>query len=276
MLRDEGDVIIKVRYSSINPIDYKMTHGDLKLVKEVTFPFVIGFDVCGTVVESTATDMPVGTEVFGTVRSADSGTVCEFVRCRATELAVLREGVSAEEAACAGLAGQTALQMFRRAMGEEGAAGKSVLVVGGAGGVGHMAVQMAAAKGFAEVVATASTGKVEFVRARGATRGVDYKKENVAEAVGAGRVDMIIDTVGDARSVLSCLKKGERQRESVFFFFCHICHFYFLLIASFFQAVDVFQLRRLRRARCCRPRPSWRAGRESRRRRRRCCRWCCR
>jgi NADPH:quinone reductase-like Zn-dependent oxidoreductase len=153
-------------------------------------PFVLGYDVCGVVVDSKHVDTPVGTKLFGRVRDGDMGTAAQFVAVRPEFLCVQPAGLDDDQAACVGLAGQTAFQMIKAVGGSK--ENKSVLVLGGAGGVGHLAIQLCRILGFTEVVSTASTAKVDFVKSLGATLVIDYKKQSVHDVVKAGSIDCII------------------------------------------------------------------------------------
>ncbi len=169
-------------------------------------PFVVGYDVCGEVVESLHDATPIGTKLFGRVRDGDMGTIGEFVAVRPEFLGVLPPGMDEGSAACIGLAGLTALQMIQEVGGAE--KNSSVLILGGPGGVGHFAVQICRILGFKTIIATASTTKVEFVKQLGATQVIDYKTQNVVDMVPKESLDCVLDTVGDAESVFSLIKKG--------------------------------------------------------------------
>jgi NADPH:quinone reductase-like Zn-dependent oxidoreductase len=156
-----------------------------------------GWDVAG-VVEAVGpavrTGVQIGDEVYGYVRRDDVafGTAAELVP--APERTVTRKpaSLSFEQAAAVPLAGMTAYQALTEAL--EVQAGDRVLVHAAAGGVGHLAVQIAAALG-AEVVATASARNHDFLRELGATEVVDYHDGPVSEQL-AMPVDAVLDLVG--------------------------------------------------------------------------------
>jgi NADPH:quinone reductase-like Zn-dependent oxidoreductase len=184
-----GEVLIKVHHAGVNPIDWKMRAGYLQQYMPVTLPHSPGLDVSGTVasVGEGVTGFNVGDRVFG--RGAK--TYAEYSVAPVTTIAHIPEGVSFEQAATLHVGGVTAwLGLFDSGHLE---AGQRVLVQGGAGGVGAIAVQLAHWKG-AYVIATTSTPNVEFVRSLGADDVIDYTTTNVEDAV--HDVDVVLDTVG--------------------------------------------------------------------------------
>jgi NADPH:quinone reductase-like Zn-dependent oxidoreductase len=184
-----GEVLIRVRAAGVNPIDWKLRAGYLKDFMPLTLPYTPGLDVAGTVeaLGDGVTAFAVGDRVFG----RGSGTYAEFAAAPTTTIAGIPEGVSFEQAAPLHVGGETAwVGLFDTAHLE---AGQRLLVQGGAGGVGAIAVQLGHWKG-AYVIATASTANVEFVRSLGANEVIDYTSVNVEDAV--HDVDVVLDTVG--------------------------------------------------------------------------------
>jgi NADPH:quinone reductase-like Zn-dependent oxidoreductase len=184
-----GEILIKVHDAGVNPIDWKMRAGYLQQYMPVTLPHTPGLDVSGTVasVGEGVVDFKVGDRVFG----RGSRTYAEYAVAPVATIAHIPEGVSFEQAATLHVGGVTAwLGLFDSAHLE---AGQRVLIQGGAGGVGSIAVQLARWKG-AYVIATTSTANVEFVRSLGADEVIDYTSVNVEDAV--HDVDVVFDTVG--------------------------------------------------------------------------------
>jgi NADPH:quinone reductase-like Zn-dependent oxidoreductase len=193
---DEGDVLIRVRAASVNPIDWKRRRG----LSEISLPAVLGSDVSGTVEVSRAEGFAEGDEVFG---SAKSGGYAEFAT--ASAFAKKPAGVSHEQAATIPVAGLTAWQaLFNRAGLERG---QTALVAGAAGGVGHFAVQFAKHSG-ARAIGTGSSRNRDFVLGLGAEEYVDYTQQDVAEAVSG--VDIALDTVGGetTQSLVPTVREG--------------------------------------------------------------------
>ena len=160
---------------------------------------VLGWDVAGTVeaVGANVTAFRPGDEVMGQAK----GSFAELVIAKADELVPKPSGLSFEQAAALPVSGVTAL----RAIDEEGHVqpGQTVLVIGAAGGVGSLAVQIAKARG-ATVTAVASGSKADLVRSLGADDVIDYTREDFTD--GSRRWDVIIDTAG--RRPLSALRRA--------------------------------------------------------------------
>src|SRR5262249_52819837 len=139
-------------------------------------PFTVGWDISGlvTALGGGVTGVAIGDEVYGMPRfPKEAAAYAEEVVAPASEIAPKPRALSHEQAAALPLAGLTAWQGLVRSGGL--AEGQRVLIHGAGGGVGHLAVQIAKARG-AIVLATASTGKVEFVRSLGADEVIDYRK----------------------------------------------------------------------------------------------------
>ncbi|ETA05166.1 MULTISPECIES: NADP-dependent oxidoreductase [Gordonia] len=194
-------VLVRVRASSVNPVDWKIRQGHLAEVLDTVFPVVPGWDVAG-VVEQVGLDTPefrVGDEVFGYVRKdlvggeVAGGTFADLVSAPVRTLAHKPAAWSFEEAAAVPLAGLTAYQTIRRA---GVTSGHTVLVHAAAGGVGSFAVQIARSLG-ARVIGTASESNHDYLRGLGAepTTYGDGLADRVRELVPDG-VDVVLDYVG--------------------------------------------------------------------------------
>lgn len=190
-------VLVRVKATSVNPVDWKVREGYLDAIMDTTFPVVPGWDVAG-VVEQVGLDTPelsVGDEVFGYVRKdvVSGGTTAELVAAPVRALARKPASWTWEQAGGAPLAGLTALQTIDRT---GVTSGQTVLVHAAAGGVGSMAVQIAVARG-ARVIGTASERNHEYLRSLGAEP-VAYG-EGLAERVRAlapDGVDVVLDYIG--------------------------------------------------------------------------------
>jgi NADPH:quinone reductase-like Zn-dependent oxidoreductase len=184
-----GELLIKVHSAGVNPIDWKIRAGFLQQYMPVTLPHTPGLDVSGTV--AAVGDGVSGFKVEDRVFGRGARTYAEYAVAPVTTIAHIPEGVSFEQAATLHVGGVTAwLGLFDSGHLE---AGQRVLVQGGAGGVGAIAVQLAHWKG-AYVIATTSTANVDFVRSLGADAVIDYTTTNVEDAV--RDVDVVLDTVG--------------------------------------------------------------------------------
>ncbi|WP_151526743.1 NADP-dependent oxidoreductase [Serinicoccus kebangsaanensis] len=190
-------VLIRARATSVNPVDWKIREGYLQGAYPHHLPIIPGWDVAGVVEAvgpSVRTGLQVGDEVWGYVRRDDvsHGTAAELVPAPERTVARKPAGLSFEEAAAIPLAGLTAYQALTEAL--QVREGERVLVHAASGGVGHLAVQIAAALG-AEVIGTASPTHHELVRSLGATQVIDHHAGPVSEQLD-GRVDAVLDLVG--------------------------------------------------------------------------------
>ncbi len=194
----QGEVLIRVRAASVNPVDWKYRRGFV----DRPLPAILGRDVSGAVEVSRAEGFSEGDEVFGI---AASGGYAELATAPAAEIAKKPSDVSHEQAAAIPVAGLTAWQVMLDAA--EVAEGQTALIAGAAGGVGHFAVQFARLGG-ARVIGTGSTRNRDFVLSLGAEQYVDYTQQEVAEAV--SDVDVAFDTVGGdtTQSLLPTVREG--------------------------------------------------------------------
>jgi NADPH:quinone reductase-like Zn-dependent oxidoreductase len=199
-----GEVLVRVTAAGVNPADWKIRSGAVRRFGEP--PFTLGLDVAGvveTVGDGVAGFRP-GDGVFGNTYPPN-GAYAEFVAVPQDRLALVPVGLDLVQAAALPTAALTAWQPLVRVA--EVGAGQRVLVHAAAGGIGHLAVQIAKARG-AHVIGTARAAKHAFLRGLGADELVDYTVEDFAEAV--RDVDVVLDPIaGDygARS-LRTLKPG--------------------------------------------------------------------
>jgi NADPH:quinone reductase-like Zn-dependent oxidoreductase len=193
---DALQVLVSVKAASVNPVDFKIRSGKYPAVKEDRLPYTPGRDASGVVEKcgAQAAQFAIGDEVVGIVGIGGGGYAEKAVL---DEKAITRKPAAIDHihAAAIPLAGQTAWQgLFRYGQLK---AGQSVLIHGGAGGVGHFAVQFAKAKG-ARVLTTVSTENLEFARALGADVVIDYKQQRFEEQ--AQDLDVVFDLIdGETR-----------------------------------------------------------------------------
>ena len=192
-----GMVLVKVKAASVNPVDWKIVSGGLDGMMDLQFPAIPGWDVAG-VVESVGIDAPQyqpGDEViaYGRKDYVHGGSFAEYIALPERVLARKPATLDWNESAGLPLAGLTAYQVLTRLGAGEG---KTVLIHGGAGGVGSLGIQIAKSLG-ASVIATASEKNHDFLRSLGAEP-VTYG-EGLADRVRALRpegVDIVADFVG--------------------------------------------------------------------------------
>jgi NADPH:quinone reductase len=194
-----GRVLVRIKASGVNPLDGKIRAG-VAAHARVELPAILGMDMAGVVeaVSPQVTTFHPGDEVYGMVGGIGGlqGTLAEFVAADADLLAIKPANLSMREAAALPLVFTTAWEgLVDRAQVH---AGQKVLIHAGAGGVGHVAVQLAHASG-AQVFATVSAEKSKIVESYGATA-IDYRTTTVeayvAEHTGGEGFDIVYDTVG--------------------------------------------------------------------------------
>ena len=195
-LPDASQVLVSVKAASVNPVDFKIRSGKYPAVKEDRLPYTLGRDVSGVAEKcgAQATQYKVGDEVFGMV-GIGGGGYAEKVALDQSAITRKPPSLDHVHAAAVPLAGQTAWQGLFRHGGLK--AGQSVLIHGGAGGVGHFAIQFAKAKG-ARVLTTVATANVKFAKSLGADVVIDYKTQRFEEH--ASDLDMVFDLIdGETR-----------------------------------------------------------------------------
>ncbi|TDD96892.1 NADP-dependent oxidoreductase [Flavobacterium cellulosilyticum] len=187
-----NDILVEVKAVSLNPIDYKLAEGKLKEMMHLDLPTTIGFDLSGVIVElgTDVSAFKIGDEVYTRVPQEQMGTITDYVAVTSDLVAKKPANISFEEAAGLPLIGLTAIQALERVGIKEG---DRILIHAGSGGVGSFAIQYAKAKG-AIVYTTTSTKNVDWVKALGADRVIDYKTEDYKEV--ATNLDIVFDTLG--------------------------------------------------------------------------------
>lgn len=201
------EILVEVHASSINPIDWKLRRGNLRRVMRQSFPFIPGRDFAGVVLEcgSHATGVALGDVVFGLCPLRGPGSHADRVCVPESCVALAPARVGVHEAAALPLCGLTAVQAVDAASLQPQ---QRVLVLGGGGGVGSLAVQYACHLG-ADVFATAGARNLEYLRSLGATP-IDYRLERIEERL--HDIDAVIDCVGgeSERRAFGLLRRGGR------------------------------------------------------------------
>lgn len=208
-----GEVLVRLATSGVNPSDWKTRSGG----RPMAFPRVVPHsDGAGTVaaVGEGVDRARIGERVWiwnGQWKRA-FGTAAEFIALPSAQAVRLPDGTGFDAGACLGIPALTALHAL---LTDGGVSGRSVLVAGGAGSVGHYAIQFARLLGAARVIATVSSEeKAAHAMAAGADATIDYKREDVAERVPAltgGRgVDRVVevDISGNAAAMPTILVPG--------------------------------------------------------------------
>ncbi|HZR43856.1 MAG TPA: NADP-dependent oxidoreductase [Ktedonobacteraceae bacterium] len=190
-----GEVLVRVRAAGINPVDYFSRRFPLPFTSGAKgLPYILGWDISGEVVDlgEGVTQFSIGDEVYGMPRfPGEAKAYSQYITSPVSDLALKPKKLSYQEAAGVPLVALTAWQgLFDTAHLQ---AGQSVFISGGAGGVGHLAIQLAKWKG-AKVMTTTSTRNVEFVRSLGADVVVDYTQQSIVDVI--KDVDVVLDTIG--------------------------------------------------------------------------------
>jgi len=199
------EVLVRVAAAGVNPVDWKVrTRGGFLGDP----PFTVGWDVAGVVEEVGygVTRFQPGDRVFGMPRfPREAAAYAEYVTSPSRQLARIPDGLSDVEAGALPLAGLTAWQALAETA--DVLPGQRVLILAGAGGVGHLAVQIAKSRG-AYVIGTASAAKHGLLAELGVDEAIDYTSEAVEDRV--RDVDVVVDLVGDesTRGAIATLRDG--------------------------------------------------------------------
>ena len=187
-----NDVLIEIKAAAINPIDKSIILGNLQSLLPIPIPSTLAYDVSGIVVATgyKVSNFEIGDLVYSRVPQEQMGTLAEYVAVTSSAVSKKPGNISFEEAASIPLAGLTALQSLEYAGIKEN---DKVLIHAGSGGVGSFAIQYAKTKG-AYVYTTTSTTNVQWVKALGADRVIDYKTEDYKSIV--KDADIVFDTLG--------------------------------------------------------------------------------
>ncbi len=187
-----NQVLIKIYACGVNPVDWKVVKGNLRMITGKKFPKFIGIEGSGVIEET-------GENVTGLIKAQrvffgldyNGGACAEFVSLNAEKVMPISDKISFEEASTMAIAGMTALQGLR----DKGKIkpGMDVLINGASGGVGTYAVQMAKYFG-ASVTSVCSEGNFQLVKSLGADELIDYHKEDFTKK--EKKYDIILDTVG--------------------------------------------------------------------------------
>ena len=201
-LAPAGELLIHVRAAGVNPVDWKTRSGSVPWRGQIDpFPLVMGWDVAGTVaaVGRDVTGFAVGDAVYGMIRFPEpAGTYAEYTTAPAEHVLPIPDSIDFLEAAALPLVSLTAWQALFEA--GELSQGQTVLIHGAAGGVGHVALQLAKSCG-AKVVGTARGRDSDYLHELGIDTHVDFETTRFEDVV--RDMDVVLDTLG-----------GEVQRRS--------------------------------------------------------------
>lgn len=187
-------ILIKVKAVSINPIDWKQRKGNHKLILGSPFPIILGYDVCGEIVEigSKVESFKLGDVVYGVLDNKYGGALAEFAIGHEKCFDIKPGNIDEKQAAAFPMVSLTALQALKYKAGLKPQ--QTVLINGASGGVGHVAIQIARLLG-AKVIAVASSGSKEFVHQFNPDKFIDYTSQDVLKT--EDKVDVFFDVAGN-------------------------------------------------------------------------------
>jgi NADPH:quinone reductase-like Zn-dependent oxidoreductase len=190
----EPSTLVKVAYSSINPVDYKLPEFAVFRALKMSTPAIPAGDFAGTVIQTTLPGLKPGDLVFGRSDPPDFGALAEYVVVNGRENVVkLPKGVSMQDAATLGVAGLTAYQCIAPYTKED----SKVFINGGSGGTGTFGIQIAKILG-CRVTATCSGANVELCQSLGADEVIDYRTTDVVRHLQrqGTQYDLLVDNFG--------------------------------------------------------------------------------
>jgi alcohol dehydrogenase len=203
-----GKVLVEVNAASLNPVDSSIRQGYMHRMAPLHFPATLGTDIAGVVVETdpAAVGLKAGDTVFGTASAlaGASGAFAEYASVPAGALAKAPSKMSFVEAASLPLAGVSALQALETLKVGKGS---TILILGGSGGIGTIAIQIAKSLG-ARAIATGRGSSAGYVKSLGADQVIDIEKTPLP--AGLRDLDFVFDTAGGAvyKASFAVLKKG--------------------------------------------------------------------
>src|SRR4030095_14374890 len=189
----DDEILIRVVAASVNPVDVAIRSGKYAEYFHTALPLVPGMDAAGIVGTkgSKISKLKAGDPVYAFFTLSEEGGYAEFAVAKESEAARKPASITYEQAAAVPAAGSTAWQALIDA-GKLSSA-QTVRIHGGSGGVGHMAIQIAKARG-ARVIATASTANQDFLKKLRADQAIDYTKTKFEDVV--KDVNVVLDAVG--------------------------------------------------------------------------------
>ena len=190
---NEYEVLAEIHAASINPIDFKIRDGKVKLLLKYKMPLILGNDFSGVIVKvgTKVTQFKVGDEIYARPREDKIGTFAEYIAIHEDDIALKPKNLTFEEAASIPLVGLTSYQALHDIMQLQ--KGQKILIHAGSGGVGTFAIQLAKIMG-ATVATTASEAGENLVKSLGADEIINYKKEKFEDIL--KNYDAVFDTLG--------------------------------------------------------------------------------
>ncbi|MFK4465994.1 NADP-dependent oxidoreductase [Bacillus sp. RC252] len=190
---NQYEVLAEIHAASINPIDFKIRDGKVKLLLKYKMPLILGNDFSGVIIKvgTKVTQFKVGDEIYARPRKDKIGTFAEYIAIHEDDIALKPKNLTFEEAASIPLVGLTSYQALHDIMQLQ--KGQKILIHAGSGGVGTFAIQLAKIMG-ATVATTASEAGENLVKSLGADEIINYKKEQFEDIL--KNYDAVFDTLG--------------------------------------------------------------------------------
>lgn len=205
----DSEVLIQVKAAAVNPVELLILTGSVKLIQDYPMPLTLGNECSGIVeqVGSKVKEFQKGDRVYTRLPINRIGAFAEYVAVEQDAVAKMPQGYDFNTAAAIPLTGLTAYQAITEEL--EAKPGETILISGGSGSFGQMAVPIAKALGLNVIVTGNERAREQFI-SMGVDRYIDYKQENYWEAL--SEVDHVIDTLGadEFEHELAVLKKGGR------------------------------------------------------------------
>jgi alcohol dehydrogenase len=206
-----GKVLVSIKAAGVNPVDWKIREGAFQQMISLEFPSTLGIDFSGVIKQVgegvSSSDFKQGDEVYGQagVTNGGSGAFAEMALAKTDSIANKPKRLSHIEAAALPLVGVSAWRALTENIGLS--KGQRILIHGGAGGIGSIAIQLAKYLG-AEIATTVSANDKQFVQELGADVVIDYKSQNFEDLL--HDYDSVFDTVGGQtyKRSFKVLKKG--------------------------------------------------------------------
>ena len=190
---DKNEVLVKIKYAGVNPLDNMIIREEVKFIVPYDFPLVMGNEFSGVIEKtgSNVTEFKIGDRVYGRMPLNKIGAFAEYTAIDKGAIAIIPNYLSFKEAACIPLTALTAMQAYELM---EAKSGESVFISGGTGSFGAMAIPILKSLGL-RISTSGSGSNKDRVMKLGADEFFDYKKEDYSEIL--HDVDYVLDTIGD-------------------------------------------------------------------------------
>lgn len=189
----KNDVLVKIKYAGVNPLDNMIIREEVKFIVPYDLPCVMGNEFSGVIekIGSDVTEFKIGDKVYGRMPLNKIGAFAEYIAIDKEAIAIIPNYLSFKEAACIPLTALTAIQAFELM---EAKSGERIFISGGTGSFGAMAIPIGKSLGF-KIITSGSGSNRDRVMKLGADEFFDYKNQDYSEIL--HDVDYVLDTVGD-------------------------------------------------------------------------------